>query len=183
MKIILVLLFSVVFKLTLCVDAYSQCEEDQIICWSKNRKLLWSDFKKVKVNDKESFDALTYSYIHVIPLSKSEKPDYKVFAKFDRIKSWVNDNRSKELLDHEQLHFDISELYTRKIRKGIDSLHLFGVSDKKKYIKLINELMSKCNKTNDFYDQETYHGSYDEMQKIWELRISEELLNYDKYKF
>ena len=49
--------------------------------------------------------------------------DAKVYAHFYPDKSWVIKEQSSEhILNHEQLHFDITELHARKFRKQLSTL-------------------------------------------------------------
>lgn len=58
-------------------------------------------------------------------------------------------------LRHEQLHFDITQMYARKIKYGSDSKEAI-----KEWILL-----------EDQYDKETNHGLNMEVQKKWEQKI------------
>lgn len=60
-------------------------------------------------------------------------------------------------LRHEQLHFDITQTYARKIKEGCDSKDAI-----KEWILL-----------EDKYDKETNHGLNMEIQKQWEQKIKQ----------
>jgi hypothetical protein len=84
------------------------------------------------------------------------------------------------ILSHEQLHFDITELYARKIRKLLAEYP--NPSGKEKEIRaLVNSLKKAERKENDLYDVESLHHLNKEMQKKWNERIKKELLEYAAY--
>ena len=86
---------------------------------------------------------------------------------FEPHNSWTKTNESVELLEHERLHFHISELYARKLRKQIQETK-FNSTDQK----LMNEIsrmyedkMNELSKYQIRYDRETSHSTMEEKQK------------------
>jgi hypothetical protein len=57
------------------------------------------------------------------------------------------------VLQHEQIHFNISELYARKIRKSADSLARKNITNLNIYRNMVN-IGNKKTKTNDQFDAE-----------------------------
>lgn len=105
------------------------------------------------------------------------------FAVMDRKMTWKKKGGvSKELLAHEKAHFDISEIYCRKLKKYLRGLQMdsgtFVESIKtayEKYWKLMRVAQVK-------YDKETAHSINEETQKLWELKIKEELDSTQLYE-
>lgn len=145
-------------------------KEDGLILWNAETHLTWDDFQGTP-DSTSSYKAMTYSRIK----TKSELFDdsivFEISCRFTCNKSWSKDKESAKLLSHEQLHFNISELITRKIRKG----YLAHASkDIHKTAKILNDLYSKCvndtlNSINNKYDTETAHGTIEKKQKEWDL--------------
>jgi hypothetical protein len=81
--------------------------------WGK--RLKFNNFQGVKLDSTRS-KASTYYLINVLPLVQ-KNGDYKyfVFCYFNKTKSFI-ENKSQNLLEHEELHFDIAEVFTRKMR-------------------------------------------------------------------
>ena len=105
---------------------------------------------------------------------------YKVKAVFNRYKSWTLDT-TKYILAHEQLHFDIGELYARKLRKAIKVLSKkYEMADK--YVQsVIDKLLAERTLRDDNYDHDTIHGLIKESQHEWAKKIYGELEQLKEY--
>src|SRR6187551_3093993 len=120
-------------------------EEDDRILWSSKRKLTWDDFKGAVPDTTEPFVSaisacsikLQYENIDSLMIN------YKIENYFVKSKSWTISDDVK-LLAHEQLHFDISELYARKIRKSFDSLRVKKNNNLGAYLEIYKSNLSKC---------------------------------------
>lgn len=94
-------------------------ENDDIIIWSKNTFLNWSDFK-AEVNPaafEDSSSKIKFHYTWVVDSEMIGEEIYFVISniqlitQFLRHLSWVRlQNSSLKLLTHEQGHFDLAEL-------------------------------------------------------------------------
>lgn len=149
------------------------------IVWSNKYKLTWNDFKCQPDTSMTNVGAVTSCEIEILHSEyKNEIPHYKLKCFFNLNKSWtvVNDSTS---LKHEQLHFDIYELYTRKIRKSFDSLNVKKHKNISTYEKIFIKYGKKCNNRNDLYDNQVYFNEI--KQKQWIERINKELLDYKDY--
>src|SRR5687767_8341950 len=109
------------------------------ISWNEFYRLQWHDFQG-KPGDESIGDAGAVVQIKAKPFIVKKKINYDVVALFNKRKSWTRD-QSDALLAHEQLHFDIAEVYARKIRKKIEELNRRGVNDIKTYNAAIHELL------------------------------------------
>lgn len=149
--------------------------------WDPNSKIAWSDFKGTVPENRMFKKAVTSSSISIKSnFYKGEVPKYIVKSYFDKNNSWTITN-SKEHLIHERLHFEITELYSRLIRKKMDSLskRLEKNIDcyKKEYKKILNEHANAQIE----YDRRSY--SSDLKQKEWIIRVSKELDELKEYKY
>ena len=122
-------------------------EKNDYIQWSSTTSLTFADFKgkippgtspKSAVN---SSIAISYQ-ISQVP---GEVPNVVIFNVFDRNTSWIQ-VKTNEILDLQQINFDYSELYARKIRKGIKEMNQKKITDKQKYIQKISEVAGKLSK-------------------------------------
>jgi hypothetical protein len=148
--------------------------------WNEFYKLQWSDFEG-KRTDESIGDAGTAVQIKAKPFYSGKQIEYDVYAYFNRSKSWSTD-RSNDLLAHEQLHFDLAELYARKIRKKIKELRNSGVNVVEIYNAHIKKLLDESNEADLKYDMETLHGAMAKRQAVWKKKITEELDDLDAYK-
>lgn len=84
-----------------------------------------------------------------------------------------NDTFNRRVLDHEQLHFDIKELYARKIRNSINKL---WYSDLKTKEKIFDSLVNEQRILQDLYDSSDYRAeSRQKNQEIWNRQIRRQL--------
>ena len=156
-------------------------QNDDMILWSNVKKLKWDDFKGIADTTKSNAEAATYSEIIIVNNSLEKGcPKISIECNFIKSKSWTRSNEEYVLL-HEQLHFDIYELYTRKIRKSFDSLNIKKNKDYQVYYKIYMEKCAKCDKYNDLYDNEVYFDSI--KQKRWIKKIAVELNKLKRYEY
>jgi hypothetical protein len=157
---------------------------DDKIFWSPEKKLTWLDFKGTPDTLKmEKEQASTSTQIAVTIKNEKTKIYFYAPCYFEKEKSWTINDTSQALLDHEQLHFDISEIYARSLRK--DLLELNNISDselenivKEKYHAIIVACVSFQKK----YDLETKHSKNKAFQEVWETRVKEILDKTTEYK-
>lgn len=104
-------------------------ENDDVISWSKDHFLEWSDFK-AESNPSAFEDSSSHIQFHYTWTVNSDMSDEKISFLIDEIKlttqffrhlSWVRENQSsQDLLKHEQGHFDLAEslrpMITEKIQ-------------------------------------------------------------------
>ncbi len=105
-------------------------ENDDIISWSKNYFLTWSDFK-AQSNSSSFEDSSSKIKFHYTWTVSSEMFDGKIFFLIDTIQlstqffqhlSWVREKQaSLELLKHEQGHFDLAESLRSVIIKDLQN--------------------------------------------------------------
>lgn len=151
------------------------------IIWSKTRKLIWKDFQG-KPDSLSEFKAITSSRIESKSIVfKDEIIEYDFVCFFVKSKSWTKSN-TNTLLKHEQLHFDIAELATRKLRKKfLEYKYVSKESIKQIVNQYFDEAVLDRRKTNSLYDKETNHGTIETKQKEWETKIANELKKFDAF--
>ena len=147
------------------------------IRWQETRKLTFADFKGA-VPDYSSWAATTQSNINFSYAEVNGKlSNVVVYASFTPEKSWMR-KRLPEVLSHEQVHFDITELFARKFYHEVMS----GVSfSKEKLRDLFKSENSACDKFQQQYDDETEHGTKEEMQAKWKEKVSTMLQSSEPY--
>jgi len=154
------------------------------INWSVDRKLSWDDFKGVPdtLNYPNTL-ALTnsgFGYESGVNMFKAGK----VFIQsvFDTNKSWVVlEGRNDYVLRHEQIHFDITEIYSRKLRKELADANINSknaANSKPIFERIFREMELRQKR----YDQETKRGKKKETQEHWEAIFELELAKYEFYK-
>lgn len=154
--------------------------ENEII-WNDNRKLKITDFKGSV--DKRPFTAATFSSfrytIEAIPLV-SNRYTLNVETFFDCYSSYFKHTKLDSfVLRHEQLHFDISELFARKFIERIEKEALDLNQFLAKREQILAEISRELYLRHDESDSEVYVDRT--KQSIWNDRIKNELDKYQKY--
>ena len=177
----------ILFFLLLTIQVYSQNlnRSKDTITYREYNKLQWQDFK-ASPPENTLFTASVstgMSYKWSYSTSKGIPDfDYEVQAKLYRNFSWSNYKTEKEqVLKHEQLHFDITELYVRKFRKAL-SEYIVGRSIRNDIARIYNDLEAERNGMQLLYDAETNHSLIKDKQLEWELRIRRLLTELEVYK-
>ena len=173
--------------------------------WDKARPLTWEDFVgPVPPTAPEDIAAETVSGISVkwsfkgnCTFNENAKKwtctltelNFTALALFDPNTSWVRPGgQTAALLKHEQLHFDISEIFAREKRKelaklakeklkGMGATAQAATTDLENKLKArIKTICDKINKKEDAmqtkYDKETDHGRKADKQAKWEKKVA-----------
>lgn len=163
----------------------SFAQEKEKIEWLANGPLTWNDFKAAPKNsvpyEANTNSGITFSWSYS---TESGKPvlEYEVFSFFYPQSSWVKEvEETQYLLRHEQLHFDITELHARKLRKAIDQYKM-GSNIKKELNQLYEKIERERVKMQNRFDAETNHSRNKEAEAKWRKFVLEELQRFNRYK-
>lgn len=150
--------------------------------WDSAKRITWTDFKGLC---KDSSAAATCTNIYMENEIDGEgNMSFNVRAVFLPTKSYVSPTCSKsiKLLQHERLHFDITEVYARRLRI---LLVPFQHSRPDKYY---NEAMywyeiilQQWREAQASYDLESEHSQNVLSQQAWEVHIKNELNKSEYY--
>jgi hypothetical protein len=159
----------------------------QVIQWDAERPLVWEDYQKkhTPLATDGLWAAKTVYKVEIEPLNVAvdandnirNYKDLTVVAQFFPRKSWVIE-RNEVLLNHEQLHFDIAELYARKMRYEFSKLQKSQVRRMDDYQEVYNRNWQACKRDQRQYDADTNHGTREEENKLWKTRIDAKLTTY-----
>ncbi len=157
------------FAATLFAGYIIPSKDSNKILWSKDYSLQWKDFKG-PARENAGYDAMTAYSVE----SGKENDKFGIFCYFEKNKSWrIKKKESDFLLKHEQYHFNLAEVYARKIRKQIIELDL--LKDPKQLDKVFKENLKQLEIDQKAYDKETNHSKIPEPQVKWEKNIDEQL--------
>ena len=149
------------------------------IQWNPDSLITWNNFKGTPKSDGNS-KALTMSRISCSLGFNSNCFTYKVYAYFYEGESWALDSASI-LLKHERNHFDITEIFARKIRKYL--IESFRLKRSRAEIgSNITQLMSELRKYQVLYDNETNHSINFDQQILWSNKINFQLQELAEFK-
>jgi len=113
---------------------------------------------------------------------------YTVKAVVDRKQSWAlddvkenpNTEEHQRLLRHEKGHFNLGEVYAKKLRKALRELKdpCKDLDETEKEVKKIfGQIRKEFSAEVDRYDDDTKHGRNKEKQEKWENKIQKDLDN------
>jgi hypothetical protein len=148
--------------------------------WNAFYDLKWDDFRGNPPEDAAG-DAATSLQIKAQPFMIKNRVRYDVYVLFNRNKSWAR-AQAPQLLEHEQLHFDLAEVYARRIRRKIVELTQEGLKDVNLFNEAIHEILQESNAADQQYDTETLHGALDKKQEEWRKKINADLTALKLYK-
>lgn len=163
------------------VFAFGQGSHKDLIKWSESVKLDWKDFK-AKPN--KATKALAQTQSHVLfkfQQSSNSEAEVELQSYFNTAGSWVK-VETEYLLNHEQIHADITEVFARKIRKEItNNSGKLGKNFDKKLQEIYNRNMQELNKFQRLYDKETNHSINKSEQERWNKKVNKLLLQLEYY--
>ena len=153
--------------------------------WAEHSKLSWDDFRGGIGSDEDEVAAATHCGIGfktTMPGSADDRPGIEVYNLFYANKSWVKpDAKLPEILIHEQGHFDLCEIYTRKLRARLSKYapaanrKAFTSEMKNAMVAIYNEVSNEYEARQQAYELETTHGTDQAAQKKWIDTIAREL--------
>ena len=144
--------------------------------WSASRPLALADFKG-RPRPAEAHAALTSATIVAQVACKSGQFTGHVQAAFDPTTSWWRDpaTMTPKLLRHEQLHFDITEVYARRLRQKLAAVRVPCAQLGSSFERLSKSVYAEWEKAEEQYDRDTNHGLKPEQQTQWEAQVQQQL--------
>jgi predicted secreted Zn-dependent protease len=157
----------------------SSSQDNSLIDWNAGKKLNWSDFKgEPKKNYAAA--ALTSTNIKIDCGYSNNKAQYHIRCRFDKNKSWGR-IKNDYILSHEQAHFDIAEIYARKLNKLFKSYKPDQNNFSRDVNKIYENLMQEYNNAQEEYDKQTNFSINKIKQEEWLEKVSKELNNLKRY--
>ena len=152
--------------------------QSDLLIYSEHPELSWADFQGPSNDNTENWaetrSGVKYSYNALSRDGKLELT-FEVYSYFDRTKSWTKvDEGEKALLGHELLHFKISELSARKLRKSFAEFE-YTRNFQEEVKALFRQSIEDRKAMQSRYDQESDHSRYPSEQARWERHVNAEL--------
>ncbi len=165
------------------ITASAQLPDEELLEWSSERKLSWSDYKG-KPNPLSDAAASTTTYLSIEYNISSSSFGYKIKSRFSKNRSWGL-HKSDYILSHEQGHFDIAEIFARKLHKKMSEYSFNKRTYQQDLKKIYEEVTDEKEQMQNDYDRETRHSINKEKQAEWLKKIErmlEDLKAYHNYK-
>ncbi len=156
--------------------------QDTVLVWNENMTFGWQYYTGQMPEWKKNTMAVA-STCYDLSVEYPDSLTVRVEAHFHSDCSWaLPDFRTNDILIHEKLHFDIAELFARKLRKKISEAVFADVREARlKISKWRRQIEKEMDRYQDNYDHETDGSMNAVMQKKWIERISSELIVLRSY--
>ena len=160
----------------------NQSKNEELLDWSTSRKLTWNDYK---ANPDPNSDAAasTTSYLAIEYNITSSSFSYKIQSRFSKTRSW-GQHKTEYILSHEQGHFDIAEIFARKLHEQMSEYRFNKRTYQQDLNKIYQDILDEKEKMQNDYDKETNHSIKKEKQAEWLKKIKkmlEECEDFSRY--
>jgi predicted secreted Zn-dependent protease len=160
-------------------SATAQTDTDDYLTWKAGKPLTWADYKARP--DVNSDAAATTTTVLSIEYNISNNDfGYKITSRFSKTRSWGR-HKTDYILSHEQGHFDIAEIFARKLHKQMSEYKFNKRTYQKDLKKIYDEVSDEKTEMQDDYDRETRHSINKEKQAEWLKKIEKLLKEYENY--
>ena len=108
----------------------------------------------------------------------------QISAKFHPHESWTRYPKLRNpshALNHEKRHFDLCEVYARKIRQRINETRFTRRNLNSQLKSIFAELTREHSDEQSKYDHETEHSIHPEQQALWNKEIDQRLADLSDY--
>jgi hypothetical protein len=164
--------------LTLPLLSFSQ-DKEELIDWTVARQLTWSDYKGSPDAGTDAA-ASTTTYLGIEYKLDEKGFGWKIQCCFSITKSWGR-NKTPHVLEHEQGHFDIAEIFARKLNKKMKEYQFSQATYKTDLKTIYTSITTEKEALQDQYDRETDHSRKKEQQAEWEKKIEKMLTELKAY--
>lgn len=153
-------------------------ERNEFIPWSEH-KLSWEDFM---CEPKTGTDAVasTSTSLGIAYQVQGGKLTYDITCNFSKTKSWGL-LKTDYILAHEQGHFDITEIFARKLNEALQNYEFNKKTFKKDISEIYQDIVSQKEEFQKNYDGETDHSRDRKVQYEWLEKIQKLLEETDVY--
>jgi len=147
--------------------------EDDFIKWQESRRLAWDDFKAEPMQIGNTA-AMTTTHLGFSYKVTNGKVTYTIDCRFEKNKSWGL-VKNDWILKHEQGHFDIAEIFARKLNKSINEYQFNKSSFQKDLNDIYKSVVDEKEKFQQQYDDETDYSRNKPKQEEWLKKIEIDL--------
>lgn len=174
--------------LSMCLLAFLACtlsvygqEEEQGLPWRADWRLTWEDFQGAVPMGASAAattaSGISYSYQAQWEGKGAVEVVFDIQAHFYPSESWYRPEVCDEhILKHEQLHFDIAEIFARKLRQRLEA-KTFTKNIKAEVKQIYQKTVRDLSKFQNQYDRETDFSRNRENQLLWNELIGRMLNN------
>lgn len=148
--------------------------DEDVIPWSDRERLVWDDFMCAPRTGTDAV-ASTSTSLGLSYQVNNGQLEYHINCNFSKQKSWGL-LRTDYILAHEQGHFDITEIYARKLNEAMSNYQFNRRNFKSDINKIYHDLVAEKEQFQEDYDNITDHSRNRKLQYEWLDKI-QNLLN------
>ncbi|MEK7224747.1 MAG: DUF922 domain-containing protein, partial [Bacteroidota bacterium] len=150
--------------------SFAQTNDEELLTWSAARKLTWKDYK-ASPDTQSDAAASTTTYLSIEYKISTNSFGYKIKSWFSKTRSWGR-HKDDYILSHEQGHFDIAEIFARKLHKLMSAYRFDRKTYQQELKRIYQDVMDEKEKMQNDYDEETNHSINKEKQAEWLKKIA-----------
>ncbi len=144
-------------------------EDAEYIPWLEERMLTWEDFQSTPKRYTDAV-ASTSTSLGVAYQLRNGKLTYQITCNFSKKKSWGL-LKTDYILAHEQAHFDITEIYARKLHQALQRYWFDRRSFKQDINHIYQQIVKEKESIQEAYDGESDHSRNKKRQIEWLEKI------------
>ena len=161
------------------VASNSKEENSEFIPWVTRRTLSWDDFQSAPKRGTEAVASTSTSLGLSYQVTRGVLT-YEITCNFSKTKSWGL-VKTDYILAHEQRHFDITDLFARKLYESLDKYKFNKRTYKEDINRIYQSVVAQKEAMQNAYDGETDHSRKRRIQKEWEQAIEKMLTQTEPY--
>ena len=160
------------------------------VTWS-TRRLDFKDFRmqsasedfenSLKLNSHTTLEGYIYNGIHFRYRQQGRRLICEVKAYMVPSESFIRNREDEATLEHEQAHFDITELHARKLYEALYNYDFNSATFKKDIAAIYEGIVKEKEAMQEAYDRETDHSRRRRAQFDWLERIDSMLNDTELY--
>jgi hypothetical protein len=159
---------------------HSKEETAEHIPWQEERLLSWDDFKGPIKHNTDAV-ASTSTSLGIAYQILDGNLVYQITCNFSKHSSWGS-LKTDYILAHEQAHFDITEIYARKLHQALSNYKLDRMNYQRDIGKIYNEIVEGKEAMQKAYDGESDHSRKRKTQMEWLEKIDQQLQETAPYE-
>jgi len=170
-------------KLTssIAMDSTVKVESEDLLAWEIDKRLAWDDFLCEPKTGSDAVASTSTSLGIAYQLSNGQLR-YHITCYFNKEKSWGL-MKTDYILAHEQGHFDITEIFARRLNEALQNYKFNKRNYKKDIGQIYQSIVSQKEEFQRAYDAESDHSRNKKAQYDWLERIEKLLTETQPYAY
>lgn len=154
-------------------------ENNEFIPWLHDRILIWEDFQCAPKRYTDAV-ASTSTSLGLAYQLKGGELTYEITCNFSKTKSWGS-LKTDYILAHEQGHFDITEIYARKLHHALAAYKFSAKTYQTDINRIYQKTVKEKENLQNMYDGQSDHSRNKKVQANWAQIINVLLMETEPY--